>query len=150
MPEQKWTQTDWDACMRDATGRALVTIGLYIAGEAMIRAPVDTGRLAGSITWATNKKRAAVEPPATARDAVDSPKDEWTLHVGTAVEYASHVEYGTRMMGTRSDIATHKTLRAHTATRAQPYLRPALDDNRARAQEIYAKAIQGAIRRHGK
>ncbi len=132
MPEQKWTQTDWDACLRDATGRALVTIGLYIAGEAMIRAPVDTGRLAGSITWATDKKRAAVEPPATGRDAVDSPKDEWTLHVGTAVEYAPYMEYGTKRTG------------------AQPYLRPALDDNRKRAQDIYAKALQGAIRRHGK
>jgi HK97 gp10 family phage protein len=98
----------------------------------MIRAPVDTGRLAGSITWATDKKRSAVEPPATGRDAVDSPKDEWTLHVGTAVEYAPYMEYGTKRTG------------------AQPYLRPALDDNRKRAQDIYAKALQGAIRRHGK
>lgn len=150
MPEHKWTQTDWDACLKDATGRALVTIGLYIAGEAMIRAPVDTGRLAGSITWATQNKKSGVESPAKASDAVDSPSDEWTLHVGTAVEYAPHVEYGTRMMGMRSDIATRKTLRAHTATKAQPYLRPALDENRDRAQEIYSKAIQGAIRRHGK
>lgn len=127
-----------------------MTIGLYIAGEAMIRAQVDTGRLAGSITWATNKKKASVGAPATARDAVDSPTDEWTLHVGTAVEYAPHVEYGTRMMGMRSDIATKRTMRSHAATKAQPYLRPALDDNRNRAQDIYAKAIQGAIRRHGK
>ncbi len=134
MPEQKWTQTDWDACLKDATGRALVTIGLYIAGEAMIRAPVDTGRLAGSITWATQNKKSGVESPAKASDAVDSPNDEWTLHVGTAVEYAPYVEYP----GVTRDYP------------GKPYLRPALDDNRDRAQEIYSKAIQGAIRRHGK
>jgi hypothetical protein len=150
MPEQKWTQTDWDSCLRDATGRALVTIGMFIVGEAMVRTPIDTGRLVGSITWATDKKKSAVMAPATGKDAVDNPSDEWTLHVGTAVKYAPHVEYGTRMMGMRSDIATRKTLRAHTATKAQPYLRPALDENRDRAQEIYSKAIQGAIRRHGK
>lgn len=77
---------------------ALEAIGVFVKGEAEVRAPVDTGRLAGSIDY---------------RRAGDN-----KVVIGTPVEYAPYVEFGTSKM------------------RAQPYLRPALDDNRKRIKEL--------------
>lgn len=142
MPEQKWTQTDWNACLKDSVGRALVAVGLHLEGAAKAEVPVDTGRLGGSITWAVHNKGSMAGPPprppkrqgppATQADIVDRPTDEWTLHVGTAVEYAPYMEYGTRY------------------TKAQSFLRVPLDRNKKEVQEIFAEALRGGIRRHGK
>jgi HK97 gp10 family phage protein len=64
-----------------------------VEGGAKRRCPVDTGRLRASITH---------EVSVRGRDV--------TGRVGTNVEYARYVEFGTRRM------------------RARPYLRPALGD----------------------
>jgi len=61
-------------------------------------------------------------------DAVSTPNDDVTLHVGTNVEYAAHVEYGTVRMG------------------AQPYLRPAFDHNRRAVRDLYARELQRGLR----
>lgn len=55
-------------------GRALEAIGLQAEGDAKLKCPVDTGNLRGSITH-------------TVRDK--------TAYIGTNVEYAKYVEYGT-------------------------------------------------------
>jgi len=51
--------------------------------------------------------------------------------IGTNVDYSVYVEYGTRKMS------------------AQPYLRPALDENKGKAQkamsDIYQSAIKGVV-----
>lgn len=61
---------------KDATiRRILETIGQLAEGYAATKAPVDTGRLRGSITHAV---------------------DGHAVHIGTNVEYAAYVEMGTR------------------------------------------------------
>lgn len=69
------------------TEAALWSLGLRIQNNARILAPVDTGRL---------------------RSSIQAHKEPRAVVIGTNVEYAAYVEFGTRFMA------------------AQPYLRPAV------------------------
>ena len=126
-----------DAILKSATGRALTAVGLMLEGAAARLSPVGQypkgsgrvgGRLRGSITHAVASGGSTPKNPAKAGDAVSRPTDDVTLHVGTNVEYAPHVEYGTVRM------------------RAQPFLRPALDNNRKAMQALYAQELQRGLR----
>lgn len=88
------------------TAAALETVGLLAEGYAKKKCPVDTGRLRNSITH-----------------TVDSTMLE--AFIGTNVEYAPHVELGTRHMD------------------AQPFLRPAAQDHGSQ----YRRVIQDALSR---
>lgn len=89
--------------------RALKAIGIFVEGEAKVRAPYDTGRL---------------------RDSMDHRVDEGAAKViiGTPVEYAPYVEFGTSKM------------------KAQPYLRPALEGNKDRIQQIAEQYLGRGIK----
>jgi len=106
-----------------AMDRALPTIGLFVQGEAMVRVPVKTGRLRGSITYATSRTQNRTRNPALPTDAVKRPYDREEVWVGTNVEYAPYVEYGTKRM------------------KKQPYLRPAMDENGDRILELYQREV---------
>lgn len=110
---------DYGDIVDNATERALQAIGVMIEGEAIVRVPVDSGRLKGSITYATKKESDNPSGAAKHTDKVSRPWEKHILHVGTNVEYAQHIEYGTRRMS------------------AQPYLRPALNDNRSKIAKIF-------------
>lgn len=84
-----------------------------VRASAKREVPVDTGNLRGSITEDVGRHEATV---------------------GTNVEYAQHVEYGTRRQHERRP-------------RGQPYLRPAIDKNRRRLLRQLATMIRNAIRR---
>lgn len=84
-----------------ALARALEEIGLAAEGYAKRLCPVDTGRLRNSITHVTSYGAKAV-------------------CIGTNVEYARYVEYGTRKQ------------------KPQPYLRPAAADH----QETYRSILK--------
>lgn len=77
---------------REIRDKFLLEASNYVKTDASRRAPVDTGNLSNSIN-------------------VTSISDG-TATIGTNLEYAPHVEYGTIKM------------------RAQPYMRPAIDENR--------------------
>lgn len=62
----------------DIVPRALDSIGLLVSGEAKRRSPVDTGRLRSSITHHVNKE-----------------SDGWIVRIGTDVNYAPFMEFGT-------------------------------------------------------
>ena len=64
------------AALDGAVGKALETIGMQAEGYAAMKAPVDTGRLRASITYAVED-------------------DEQAAYIGTNVEYAPYVEMGT-------------------------------------------------------
>lgn len=95
-------------------------IGLIVQGQAKLLAPVDTGRLRGSITTAsgTGQKTSPSGEGAVGTDVLTPPTDPRETFVGTPVKYGPYQEYGTR------------------ATRAQPFLRPALDYARGQAPRI--------------
>ena len=121
----KWTDKNMQQVLDRATERALRKIGIVIAGQSILMAPVQTGRLRGSITYATQTDRSDAKIKG---DEVSRPTDKYTLHIGTNIEYAPYCEYGTKNMG------------------AQPFLRPAFDRNKKNAQKIYADEIKAALR----
>jgi len=87
------TTLKWDGDKVVLLGKKVVNktaleTGLIVEGDAKLLSPVDTGRLAGSIT--TTEQKPGV------------------VYVGTNVEYAPYMEFGT------------------SKTDAQPFLRPAL------------------------
>lgn len=72
---------------------------------------VDTGRLLGSVKTKTKKSNGSVE-----------------AEVGTNVEYANYIEYGTRKMG------------------AKPFLNPAFDSETAGLDQRIRQAIRNATK----
>ena len=92
---------------KEAVERALEAVGLLGEGYAKRLCPVDTGRLRNSITHGT--------------DLADS-----TAWIGTAVEYASYVEFGTIL------------------TKAQPFLKPAVNDNQAEYKAVFEEYLKNA------
>ena len=123
-----WTDKNMKSVLDKASGRALRKIGIVIAGDASLRCARKTGRAAGSITYATKGDRSEAKNPAKSGDEVSRPAGEDTVHIGSNVEYASYVEYGTKNMG------------------AQPFLRPAFDRNKKNAQKIFSREIKAALR----
>lgn len=83
--------------------RALLNSALIVERDAKINAPVDTGRLANSIAHIAEKTYA---------------------EVGTNVEYAKHVEFGTSRQS------------------AQPFLFPAYNNNKQRILRELASAFR--------
>lgn len=66
--------------------KGLTEGAIYAEGNCIIRCPVDTGKLRGSISYKTNiSQLGQLEGSAKSGDA----------YIGTNVEYAPHVEYGT-------------------------------------------------------
>ena len=101
-------------------------LGLAIEGQAKLLAPVDTGRLRGSITTASGDGTHTNPsgPGANSSDKLQTPEAPNITHVGTPVDYAPHQEYGTIRMA------------------AQAFLRPALDIIRGKALSIVSKTAK--------
>lgn len=93
--------------IRSATKRALTSGSLFVEARASENAPVDTGRLRGSITNVVYEDYALI---------------------GTNVEYAPYVELGTSRQS------------------AQPYLRPAIDNNRNQIKNIMALEYEKGLK----
>jgi HK97 gp10 family phage protein len=92
---------------RNVMNKSVYEIGVVIQGQAIALTPVDTGRLRNSIVTRTlTKDNGKAERK---EDEISKPTKENVARVGTNVEYAEYIEYGTR----------YQT--------AQPYLRPAFD-----------------------
>jgi len=120
---------DYGAAIERGIVKGLDDMGRAIAGQAQADAPRDTGRLAGSIDYATKRK---------AGKDVSQPTDKYTLHVGTNVKYAAAIEFGKDpqvITVNKAKVLTDghtffgKSVN-HPGFPAQPYLRPALDRNR--------------------
>ena len=91
--------------MEQAVIRGLEAIGLTAEGYAKLACPVDTGRLRNSISHAVDEADGAV-------------------YIGTNVEYAPYVEYGTSKM------------------KAQPYLKPAATEHGDEYGEIFENFLK--------
>ena len=114
--EFRWHGDQWKKIMDRIGSTVEYAMGLHIEGIAKDYAPRDTGRLVGSITTAGRHQSSRVRSPADSGDAVQGTQDETV--VGTNVEYATFVEYGTSRMD------------------PQAFLRPAIDTFKGEALEI--------------
>ncbi|MFI6979313.1 HK97-gp10 family putative phage morphogenesis protein [Embleya sp. NPDC050154] len=124
----------WIGRISDGAKDAMTRTGMRMVREAQERCPVDTGRLRSSIRHSTSGSGRS-----------------WTVTVGTNVNYAPHVEFGTR-----PHIILPKHKRAlywkgalhpvavvhHPGTKPKPFLRPAI----ARAPAIWAEEAPRAAR----
>ncbi len=116
----KWNGDDVKARAEKLAGKSSFEIGLIVQGFAKNLAPVTTGRLRSSITtssWdgqATQPEGRGAEPG----DKISKPNTKYETFVGTPVFYGPYIEYGT------------------VRSRAQAFLRPALDMARGKALTI--------------
>ncbi|MCR6096855.1 HK97 gp10 family phage protein [Salipaludibacillus agaradhaerens] len=85
--------------------KALESIGVFVKGEGVNRAPYDTDNLRSSINYRVNNS-------------------DKTVTIGTPVEYAPYVEKGT------------------SRQQAQPYLTPAVEDNKSAIQKIVESVMR--------
>jgi HK97 gp10 family phage protein len=97
--------------------RALTRCAQAVQGAAKKKCPVDTGRLRGSI--------------------VTEVHEDYAL-VGTNVEYAPYVEYGTGQSGDTS-VAHRQDWKGQAP---QPYLVPALKENEDKIRAILKEAVK--------
>lgn len=80
---------------------ALVEAAIAVQGNCVVRCPVETGRLKGSIGYITGSgARGGGEGTIQGQPASDE------AVVGTNVEYAAHVEYGTKFQPAQSFMRT--------------------------------------------
>ena len=101
-------------------GHSSFEIGLVVEGDAKLLTPVDSGRLRASITTASGmgQKTKPSGQGSNGSDVISAPTNKFETYVGTPVDYAPYMEYGT------------------IKTSAQPFLRPALDLARGKAPKI--------------
>ena len=110
----------------DAVERGLTKIGIAAEGHAKMKCPVDTGRLRGSIVYATSKSKSKGQFPAEPKDYTPmGTPDKHEVIIGTNVEYASPVELGTERQ------------------QAQPFLRPAAENHNAEYQRLMESELRG-------
>jgi HK97 gp10 family phage protein len=106
--ERKRLIKRWPERLAEVNKRFLPKAALNVEADAVRLVPVDSGRLKGSITSRVDDDRAII---------------------GSNVEYAPHVEYGTKFM------------------RAQPYLRPAIDRMKKPLIDLYKQIFRSVYGR---
>lgn len=105
--------------LKEATHNALLDVGMIASGDIIDfitdRGIVDTGLLGNSITFALNGESANIssyksnptdkngKPVPTVEGSYNgkAPNKENTVYIGTNVEYAKYVQYGTSKMKKR-------------------------------------------------
>ncbi|MGD1817997.1 MAG: HK97-gp10 family putative phage morphogenesis protein [Pleomorphochaeta sp.] len=113
--------------------KGLTEAAIHAEGNCITQAPKDTGHLRGSISHIT---RIAQSTRETIKESIDEKTKDLAAgdfikgvafsgeaFVGTNLEYAPHVEYGTVIQ------------------RAQPFMRGGMDDSKAGIQSILAKNL---------
>jgi len=103
---------------------------IAIKRDAVALCPVDTGRLRGSIAREIRKTEGGFE-----------------CVVGTTVEYAPYVEFGTGVRGAESNIVINDEAPVQHSSGikgqfAQPFLRPALYRHQKKASDTIMECIQ--------
>lgn len=114
----------------EAIARALETIGLVAERYAKEKAPVDTGRL---------------------RNSISHEVDDDTVYVGTNVEYAPYLEFGTGKFaeggGGRPTPWSYQDDKGnwHTTNgmKPQPYLKPAIENHLDEYKQYLKDELQG-------
>ena len=113
---RRYTQEQAEGMIREAT------VTIEAQAKLLANGSVDTGRLQNSITGQSSGLIGTV---------------------GTNVHYASHVEYGTRPHAINSAVHIPRVgfryIGMHPGTRAQPFMRPALDSVVKQLRKFWSK-----------
>ena len=119
------------AAMEHGIKMALEAVGQNVQGYATALCPTDTGRLKGSITYATDSKSSSVRSPASSEDGLSAGAEKNTVYIGSNVFYSAYVENGT----SRRD--------------PKPFLQPAAANHTAELEKQIAAMIQLAFQQAG-
>ncbi len=112
---------------------------ILVENDAKKRCPVDTGELRMSIT----------------HEIEETSENRTTGAVGTNLEYAPYVEFGTGIFSSlgngRQDRWSYKDAKGEwhstIGQQPQPYLHPALDDNREEVKKLIQKKIEEGVKK---
>lgn len=112
---------------------------ILVENDAKKRCPVDTGELRMSIT----------------HEIEETSENRTTGAVGTNLEYAPYVEFGTGIFSSlgngRQDRWSYKDAKGEwhstIGQQPQPYLHPALDDNRDEVKKLIQKKIEEGVKK---
>ena len=112
---------------------------ILVENDAKRRAPKDTGELVLSIT----------------HEIEETSENRTTGAVGTNLEYAPYVEFGTGIFSSlgngRQDRWSYKDAKGEwhstIGQQPQPYLHPALDDNREEVKKLIQKKIEEGVKK---
>lgn len=132
----KSNKKEYEEALEEIAEKVLTQWGMEAETAAKYRAPVDTGLLRNSITWAV-----AGESPDTTNykankgdghgsyegKAKDDPNGKRHVYIGTNVEYAMVQENGTFRDGPHA------------------FLRPAIDENRDHFRKILEEELKNAM-----
>jgi HK97 gp10 family phage protein len=104
-PSFKWYGDEQKKRILNATEKGMLKCGLRIERDAKQLCVVDTGRLRASVStnWTgSGLNRGETDSQAKVEDGVTSPDEkEFTVKIGTNVEYANFIEHGTSKMDPR-------------------------------------------------
>lgn len=115
------------AALHESAERALEKCGLTAEGYAKKAAPVDTGNLRNSISHKVQKD---------------------TMYVGTNVEYAPYVEFGTGKYypGGRPDPWVYKDEKGNwhrtSGIKAKPFIKPSVADHKQQYFDIIEQELK--------
>jgi HK97 gp10 family phage protein len=118
-----------------ALDKGLTTAAIHAEGNCITQAPIETGHLRGSISYITRINQKTVndikEPmdsktkDLAANDFIKGVAFSGEAFIGTNLEYAPHVEYGT------------------VKQRAQAFMRNGMNDSKKGIQQILTKELKG-------
>ena len=120
--EKRWRGVEVKIRGKRVTEKTGWELGLIIEGRAKNMTPIDTGRLAASIT--TQARDRGTRPKgvgARSYDVIQKPTDPMMTYVGTPVFYGPYQEFGS------------------IRNAAQPFLRPALAITRGDTLTVFMK-----------
>jgi HK97 gp10 family phage protein len=140
-PDFKWNGDKVLAAI-EKKDAALIRVGMDIQEAAKQNATrsVKTGNLRGSINYALSNSASPVASPAKQGDGLSPHGQKDEVWIGTNVKYARRIEYGF--------VGKDKLGRNYNQA-AQPYLRPAVEQQKDRIARIIADIlglqIKGAV-----
>lgn len=128
---ENWKGQDVKIKGKKVVNKSSFEIGLVVEGQAKLLCAVNYGYLAASITTQSDTKGTELESPSkygketpppdhqvSSFKKIEKPGDNNEVLVGSAVDYAPYIEFGT------------------VKSNAQPFLRPALDLAKGKALTI--------------
>lgn len=125
MSNPKWHIDRYIAKQETKAESALKIVSFWLAGQSKRLAPTITSRLKDSISSSVgNQSPQGIGSKASAKDGVPSPNDNLVAWIGTSVEYAPYVEFGT----------------VHQAE--QSYLRKSIMENKDKIQKFFSRNMK--------